>query len=304
MIPTSLQRFSRSSKPKLLGVAYIEFVSAEDVEEAVAKVNGITYKNRILRARFHEPYKPHKSVATSQTPEAEDVLASVPINAQISENVEAAISANIEAPEPVDGDVQAPEPVKEEVSDSADGATRAPCDDSTAKIAPWGFSTNTVFLKKVNCKVSNSELTEAFIGYKILQISNTRSSFGRSPSFSFRNKFVNKLVTLDIGDLLLEDIVQELKARPLKLRNAVVDVLVSFAQRSVRKPTPLNVANKAAATQAVEVDASTQGSTVEGEDAVAGADKTEPEGAAAEPTDVAVAVVPDVEEGPKAEALA
>lgn len=259
MIPSHVQRFSRSSKPKLQGVAYVEFGSLADVEEAVSKLNGTLFKNRALRVRVHVPYKPRadEQPLQEETREAVEKVSEKPENEKEKENEKENEKGN-------DNKTQDEEAVLDKTAIAEAVAEGPELETETANTKegdsnkvpdpmrePKELSTNTLFLKRVNVKVSKAEIAEALHGYEVVHVSTPKSGFGRRGSFSFRSRFANKLVVLNTGGQPVEEIVHELRARPMKLRNEVVDVLVSYAQRAARKPTPLNVANKAAATQAL-----------------------------------------------------
>ncbi|EAZ63787.2 single stranded nucleic acid binding protein [Scheffersomyces stipitis CBS 6054] len=250
LIPSHTIRFSRFEKHRPLGIAYAEFSDFETVDAVIEKFNETVLNNRKLIIKKHTPYDPKRAgllrsslrksakkqnitivsstykvkkvefsedspeVINSSEPSSDLVYSpeSVVENPEsVAENPESVVESPesvVENPESV---VQNPEPEKD-VSNSGEVN-----EDQTALVQESALTTqdsektlsdDTIFIPRVHPSVTSTEIRTLFEGFNPGHIVIYKE--GRRGSISFKIDWVSVLVTVDVSENSLQDIIDKL----------------------------------------------------------------------------------------------
>jgi RNA recognition motif-containing protein len=205
---------------KSLGIAFVDFNTERDAENAKVEINGKLLYDRPLRAKSFVPYQPEVQVSVlkpsrrhslfhrkfikevEKEEEATSALESAPFDAKVPEETE-------ETTEIVEETVEHEE---KEIED----------DEVKPGPPPRPVSNNTVFIGHLSPRITDGDLRSFFHDYSPTNIYLFKRRAPKNKPF-FKHRHVSGLVTLEVEDLskVLEDMSDsKLKGRRVTLKPA------------------------------------------------------------------------------------
>ena len=210
LIPSYTIHFSRSGRHRPLGIAYIEFKTQEQLDEAIQEFDGYVLQNRKITAKKHLPYNPGNrrfSLKSNKTELSKNVIG---INSVVSnpDSVSSNTDTHLNGESSVIVSVK--QPIVLPVNDSSSISS-----DKNNSSFKSEISTDTILIPKAHGKVTDASLREFFKDYSPSQIYIFRTRKPKLNPINLTGSYVSVLATVDASQTKLEEIISNLKAQKL-----------------------------------------------------------------------------------------